>query len=83
MKQKVLFTEQSSDSLLLSCRPGGELSPGEDEVEGLKRLMTEVATSQHRLSFFLLWLLWSLRILTFVLMLDPRTARRRETGLGD
>lgn len=23
-------------------RPGGELNPGEDEVEGLKRLMTEV-----------------------------------------
>lgn len=22
--------------------PGGELNPGEDEVEGLKRLMTEV-----------------------------------------
>lgn len=28
--------------MLLSCRPGGELNPGEDEVEGLKRLMTEV-----------------------------------------
>lgn len=41
-----------SDSPLLSCRPGGELSPGEDEVEGLKRLMTEVAIPQHRLSFF-------------------------------
>lgn len=24
-------------------RPGGELNPGEDEVEGLKRLMTEVS----------------------------------------
>lgn len=23
-------------------RPGGELNPGEDEVEGLKRLLTEV-----------------------------------------
>lgn len=23
--------------------PGGELNPGEDEVEGLKRLMTEVS----------------------------------------
>ena len=23
-------------------RPGGELGPGEDEIEGLKRLMTEV-----------------------------------------
>lgn len=29
-------------------RPGGELNPGEDEVEGLKRLMTEVA--QHKTS---------------------------------
>lgn len=27
---------------MLLCRPGGELNPGEDEVEGLKRLMTEV-----------------------------------------
>lgn len=34
--------------MLLSCRPGGELNPGEDEVEGLKRLMTEV-TTQHQL----------------------------------
>lgn len=25
------------------CRPGGELEPGEDEVEGLKRLLTEVS----------------------------------------
>lgn len=24
------------------CRPGGELNPAEDEVEGLKRLLTEV-----------------------------------------
>lgn len=47
MKQQKVFTEHSSDSWLLSCRPGGELSPGEDEVEGLKRLMTEVATSWH------------------------------------
>jgi len=23
-------------------RPGGELNPGEDEIDGLKRLMTEV-----------------------------------------
>lgn len=45
---------EQSDGLLLSCRPGGELSPGEDEVEGLKRLMTEVTTSQHSLSL-LLW----------------------------
>lgn len=26
-------------------RPGGELNPGEDEVEGLKRLLTEVSLS--------------------------------------
>lgn len=25
-------------------RPGGELNPGEDDIEGLKRLLTEVAT---------------------------------------
>lgn len=31
---------------VLSCRPGGELSPGEDEVEGLKRLMTEVTAAE-------------------------------------
>lgn len=49
---------EQSDGLLLSCRPGGELSPGEDEVEGLKRLMTEVTTSQHSLSL-LLWGLWT------------------------
>lgn len=34
--------ESVSDALFRSFRPGGELSPGEDEVEGLKRLMTEV-----------------------------------------
>lgn len=27
-------------------RPGGELNPGEDEVEGLKRLMTETLGRQ-------------------------------------
>lgn len=31
-----------TESMVLLCRPGGELNPGEDEVEGLKRLMTEV-----------------------------------------
>lgn len=29
----------------LFCRPGGELNAGEDEVEGLKRLLTEVTVS--------------------------------------
>lgn len=28
----------------LNCRPGGELRTGENEVDGLKRLMTEVCT---------------------------------------
>lgn len=42
--------EQSSDCSRLSHRPGGELSPGEDEVEGLKRLMTEVATVTAQLN---------------------------------
>lgn len=28
--------------VLSFCRPGGELNAGEDEVEGLKRLLTEV-----------------------------------------
>lgn len=27
--------------------PGGELNPGEDEVEGLKRLLTEVINIVH------------------------------------
>lgn len=32
-----------ADSLyIVFYSPGGELNPGEDEVEGLKRLMTEV-----------------------------------------
>lgn len=30
---------------LLFFRPGGELNAGEDEVEGLKRLLTEVTVS--------------------------------------
>lgn len=46
MKRWKRFSFDRTDGLLLSCRPGGELSPGEDEVEGLKRLMTEVAASQ-------------------------------------
>lgn len=33
--------------MFLLCRPGGELNPGEDEVEGLKRLMTEVTASRQ------------------------------------
>lgn len=41
---EVVFSARLPHSLLLCCRPGGELNPGEDEVEGLKRLMTEVAT---------------------------------------
>lgn len=28
--------------ILVYFRPGGELNPAEDEVEGLKRLLTEV-----------------------------------------
>lgn len=46
---------EHSDCLLLFYRPGGELSPGEDEVEGLKRLMTEVTASHHSLIYLLLW----------------------------
>lgn len=38
----VVLVVQSAEGLCLCCRPGGELNPGEDEVEGLKRLMTEV-----------------------------------------
>lgn len=41
----VVFPGLSFHVLIFSCRPGGELSPGEDEVEGLKRLMTEVNAS--------------------------------------
>jgi len=67
--------------LLLSCRPGGELTAGEDEVEGLKRLMTEVATSLH--SFKLLSGDCGVYTLTFVLMSDPWKARWREAGMGD
>lgn len=33
--------------MFILCRPGGELNPGEDEVEGLKRLMTEVTASRQ------------------------------------
>lgn len=48
--------------------PGGELNPGEDEVEGLKRLMTEVFiylfifhfklvdAKKHRIANFSLWI---------------------------
>lgn len=43
------------DCLLLFYRPGGELSPGEDEVEGLKRLMTEVTASHHSFIYLLIW----------------------------
>jgi len=38
-----------------SSRPGGELNPGEDEVEGLKRLLTEVLIIfpfQNKLFFY-------------------------------
>ena len=28
-------------------RPGGELNPGEDDIEGLKRLLTEVTSCSH------------------------------------
>lgn len=28
--------------ILVCYRPGGELNPGEDDIEGLKRLLTEV-----------------------------------------
>jgi hypothetical protein len=28
-------------------RPGGELNPGEDDIEGLKRLLTEVKSCSH------------------------------------
>jgi hypothetical protein len=30
------------DLIVFICRPGGELMPGEDEVDGLRRSMTEV-----------------------------------------
>lgn len=30
----------------VTIRPGGELNPGEDDVEGLKRLLTEVTLTQ-------------------------------------
>ena len=33
---------------LFSYRPGGELIPGEDQVEGLKRLLTEVCTGSFK-----------------------------------
>lgn len=36
--------KKKTDYVKMTCAfsPGGELNPGEDEVEGLKRLMTEV-----------------------------------------
>lgn len=36
------FSRNVSNELVDVYRPGGELNPGEDEVDGLKRLMTEV-----------------------------------------
>lgn len=30
--------------IFTNFRPGGELNPGEDDIEGLKRLLTEVST---------------------------------------
>lgn len=44
--QQCLFKEGNFSIKLqfhfITHSPGGELNPGEDEVEGLKRLMTEV-----------------------------------------
>jgi hypothetical protein len=31
----------------VSCRPGGELNSREDQVEGLKRLLTEVRSKRR------------------------------------
>lgn len=67
--------EPPSDTLLLSNRPGGELSPGEDEVEGLKRLMTEVATSQH--TFKLLIAVMVVDLMYFNFCLDVRSSDGR------
>lgn len=76
-----VLAAQLPESLCLCCRPGGELSSGEDEVDGLKRLMTEVAASQSSLSF--LSLRWEWCFLTFLWLLDSWTTRRGEAGLGD
>lgn len=63
----------------LLCRPGGELNPGEDEVEGLKRLMTEVTASWY----FILFAGDGQHVLIFGCTTDPWTAGWREAGLGD
>lgn len=55
---------------MVLCRPGGELNPGEDEVEGLKRLMTEV--TQHKTSASLSFgYSRFVSTLTFAWVLDP------------
>ncbi|KAI6217261.1 Cleavage and polyadenylation specificity factor subunit 5 [Aphelenchoides fujianensis] len=36
-----VLASSKSDPLSSSCEPGGELKPGEDEVEGLKRILGE------------------------------------------
>lgn len=46
-----MFGGSISETMFLLCRPGGELNPGEDEVEGLKRLMTEVTASRTFILF--------------------------------
>ncbi|NXD72825.1 CPSF5 factor, partial [Eolophus roseicapillus] len=51
--------------------PGGELNPGEDEVEGLKRLMTEVCFFHYGvvISWLNVWWLFSLINLYLILAL--------------
>lgn len=56
------------------CSPGGELNPGEDEIDGLKRLMTEVMPLFNGLDykqsnkilrvtlFFIIIRLWDVRM---------------------
>lgn len=71
-----------TEGMSLLCRPGGELNPGEDEVEGLKRLMTEVTTSESRVYTFCCYGNCQ-HIIILDGMTDPWTAGWCKTGLGD
>lgn len=39
---KLFLREKSTNPLFFRYRPGGELAQGEDEVDGLKRILNEV-----------------------------------------
>ena len=43
---------KSSGPISIGCSPGGELSANEDQVDGLKRLLSEVRFSVFTLTIF-------------------------------